>query len=159
MTIWYKKRRIYKYTLAHPCVIQLQLHPEQDIATPFISLNRQGQLALAANYAWDGASGPMPDLPSVMRGALAHDALYQLMRDGHLDAQHYRQQADAVLRQLCLADGMNTLLAAWVYFCVRQFGARYAQSDLRAISNSHTPNGIERNINTNEAYRNIPLSK
>jgi hypothetical protein len=38
-----------------------------------------------------------------MRASLAHDALYQLMREGKLD-QSYRIPADEVLRTIMLAD-------------------------------------------------------
>jgi hypothetical protein len=64
-----------------------------------------------------------------MRGSLIHDALYQLMREQHLDIR-FRAAADRLLFQLCLADGMNPLLARWVYFCVRCFGKAQAQSNV-----------------------------
>ena len=43
-----------------------------------------------------------------MRGALVHDALYQLMRLKQLDYEQYRDRADEVLRDLCKEDGMSS---------------------------------------------------
>lgn len=70
----------------------------------------------------DGPSGPTFDTLTFMRGSLVHDALYQLMREGGLDRQMYREAADITLRQICLEDGMNPIRAWWVYQGVRLFG-------------------------------------
>jgi hypothetical protein len=129
MAIFYKKRRTYKYFLVNSYCFPTHWRLTHAINNAFLQLDVDGTLHIAAKYAWDGASGPMPDLPSIMRASLVHDALYQLMREGHLDQSH-RAAADEILFQLCRSDGMNILLAYWVYFCVRSFGERSAQSDL-----------------------------
>ena len=64
-----------------------------------------------------------------MRGSLVHDALYQLMRDGQLDAGEWRKQADKELRRLCREDGMNPLRAAWVYAAVQLFARKAASRE------------------------------
>mgnify|MGYP001587887616 CR=1 FL=1 len=125
----YKKRRVYKYTLAAPYSFATGIQLERSVSNRFITLRADGQLELASAYAWDGASGPMPDLPSIMRASLIHDALYQLIREQKLASSH-RLACDQLLRQACLADGMSPALAQWVYFCVRRFGARYTRPDL-----------------------------
>ena len=56
-----------------------------------------------------------------MRGSLIHDALYQLMREKHLDHRTYRPVADKILQRLCREDGMSRLRAWWVYQGVRLF--------------------------------------
>lgn len=137
MTIVYQARRHYKYQLAQACELPCAVYPEQEIQTRFIRLSVNGNLWLAPYYAWDGASGPMPDFNSIMRASLVHDALYQLMREGHLDLAKYRPAADQALLRYCLEDGMNPLLARWVYFCVRRFGAKYARSGLRQLPVAH----------------------
>ncbi|WP_157314695.1 hypothetical protein [Chitinibacter sp. GC72] len=133
--IYYQPRRHYRYTLAKSCEFELGWQLPQPVESPFISLSRDGRLRLAERYAWDGASGPMPDLPSIMRASLLHDALYQLMREGHLDRQRFRRSADQLLLQACRADGMNVLLAYWVYACVRLFGERHARSNMKTLAN------------------------
>jgi hypothetical protein len=50
-----------------------------------------------------------------MRGSLVHDALYQLMREEHLERSKYREYADKVLQKMCKEDGMSSLRALWVY--------------------------------------------
>jgi len=64
-----------------------------------------------------------------MRGSLVHDALYQLMREGALPIV-YREEADRLLRRICIEDGMSRLRAAWVLRGVRLGGASSAAPDL-----------------------------
>ncbi len=62
--------------------------------------------------------------------------LYQLIREQHLPLS-YRLATDRLLYTLCLADGMNPLLARWVYFCVRCFGRSHTQRDLIILNPRH----------------------
>ena len=80
-------------------------------------------LLIKEGYAWDGPSGPTVDTQSFMRGSLAHDALYQLMREGSL-APSSREASDVVLRDVCLQDGMSKFRAWYVYKAVRYFARR-----------------------------------
>ena len=91
----------------------------------FVILSTNGLLSLRKGYAWDGASGPAMDTESIMRGALVHDGLYQLMREGGLPLS-YRKPADKLLRKMCREDGMFWLRAWWVYWTVRIFGKEAA---------------------------------
>lgn len=116
----------YKYQLVETYLIEIGIRPVADIVTPFIKLNRDGMLAIMAGYAWDGPSGPTFDTKNFMRGSLVHDALYQLMREQHLDPDMYRLIADKTLVAICKADGMSSIRAAWVYAGVRFGGERPA---------------------------------
>lgn len=80
-------------------------------------------LKIENRYAWDGPSGPTIDTESFMRGSLVHDALYQLMREGHLDRKIWRLYADKLLRKICLEDDMSKFRAWYVYHSVRLFAA------------------------------------
>ena len=64
-----------------------------------------------------------------MRGSLVHDALYQLMRQGHLDPEEHREIADEELRRICQEDGMSAIRAWWVYQGVRLGGAKSAAQE------------------------------
>lgn len=97
--------------------------PEPD---PYIVLYENGWLWVRAGYAWDGPSGPTIDTANFMRGSLVHDALYQLIRQGKLGAEH-RKYADQLLRKMCREDGMSWLRAWWVYRAVRAFGGKAAK--------------------------------
>ncbi len=122
MPISYRKLKKYKYQLLEDYQVQIDLKPDHDIDTPYISLSTSGLLTVHERYAWDGPSGPTFDTKSFMRGSLVHDALYQLMRLRELDYQADRKRADQILRDMCKADGMFALRALWVYYGVHWFG-------------------------------------
>jgi hypothetical protein len=112
----------YKYQLAEDYTMPTGLEVVRTINTGFILLDPFGNLTIRAGYAWDGPSGPTFDTRNFMRGSLVHDAVYQLMREGHMPAS-YRQRADQLLRQICRQDGMSAVRAWWVYWAVRAFAA------------------------------------
>lgn len=116
----FKNIKPYKYKLTR------ELDRQTDITgfivdTPFIKLNPQGLITISALYAWDGPSGPAIDTDNFMRGSLLHDAIYQLIRTNQLP-KPYRLNADRLLRDVCLEDGMFKWRAAWVYLFVRIVG-------------------------------------
>lgn len=127
--IFYKKRRRYKYTLFADYQHPTNIRPSHSISTKFIDLDSSGLLTIKKNYAWDGASGPVFDTQRIMRGSLVHDALYQLMREKHLP-QKARENADWLLREICLEDGMPKFNAELVYLAVDLFGKPYTKPDL-----------------------------
>lgn len=117
----------YNYRLIHSYVYRdTGIHGRVG-GNPFVRVSSEGVLSLAAEYAWDGPSGPSFDTDNFMRGSLVHDALYQLMREAVLDHQRDRKQADQVLRRLCREDGMSWFRAWYVYRSVRLFGAKSAR--------------------------------
>jgi hypothetical protein len=120
----YRDLHNYKYVLAqdyvHPQPVSIKNHNVR--IRRFIDLKPDGRLTVKKGYAWDGASGPAIDTPSIMRGSLVHDALYQLMRMKKLDHKKHRKPADKLFRKMCLADRMSTLRAGYVYQSVRWFG-------------------------------------
>ncbi len=124
--VCYRALHRYKYQLVAPYEHGVGIS-KQAIDTPFLSLDAEGVLRIAPNYAWDGPSGPTIDTLNFMRGALVHDALYQLMRMGKLPFS-YRDQVDRLLRSICLEDGMSRFRAWYVYQAVKVFGSKNAAS-------------------------------
>lgn len=114
----------YKYQLKQDYSLQIPIKPGKDIAPAhgFITLSADGLLFIKNAYAWDGPSGPTLDTRNFMRGSLVHDALYQLMRENHLKAGEFRDDADRLLREHCKEDGMSSIRAWWVYHAVRHGG-------------------------------------
>ena len=112
----------YKYQLKEHYVTDIGIKPDAPINTEYLVLSIEGKLTVNNGYAWDGPSGPTIDTLNFMRGSLVHDALYQLMREGHLDAGEYRDVADRLLQTMCKEDGMTALRAWWVYQGVRLGG-------------------------------------
>ncbi len=116
----------YKYQLKESYVLALGIAPPLPIETDFIQFDAHGNLHIAKGYAWDGPSGPAPDIRSFMRASLVHDALYQLMREGHLDHHAYRDRADRILQRLCKEDGMWRPAAWLAYQFVHGFADPFA---------------------------------
>lgn len=89
------------------------------INSPYINYIDE-ELEIKEGYAWDGASFAI-DTDTFMIGALVHDALYQLIREGYLDKK-YRKACDEELIDKCKRDGMCWLRRKYVYLGVRLFG-------------------------------------
>jgi hypothetical protein len=118
----------YKYQLEENYGILTPIILPMPVMNSFIKLDMGGFLTIKAGYAWDGPSGPTYDSPSFMRGSLVHDALYQLLR-ADLIGQRYRETADAMLRDLCIEDGMWKWRAQYVYRAVRDFAMKAANAE------------------------------
>lgn len=134
MTILYRKITKYKYqTTQHTsCSIPVNAFyglPDTSILTTaggYIRLEfAQRTMQISNGYCWDGPSGPTIDTDNFMRGSLFHDAWYQVMRE-HEYYRQFRDDADRLLRAMCLADGMHPWRARWVYWGVKTFGRRSA---------------------------------
>ena len=111
----YRRLKGYKYELMEPEEFQTAINI--NIRTKYIKII-DGLMTVAAHYASDGPSGPTFDTATFMRGALIHDAFYQLIREGYL-TKHHRKYADQLLRRICLEDGMNRFRAWYIYKAVR----------------------------------------
>jgi len=117
----------YKYRLEEDvCVPTLVAGERITGAGGGISLEPDGSLLVKSGYLWDGPSGPTIDTASSMRASLAHDALYDLIRQGVLSEQR-RAACDETLRRLCVADGMHRVRAFLWWVAVRLSGARFAK--------------------------------
>lgn len=114
----------YRYQLEADYTCQTALQPEQPGGNRFVRIELDGRLIISAGYAWDGASGPAINTPTILKGSLVHDACYQLMRIGVVSVEQ-RDVADQLLREICLQDGMWPPRAWWVYQAVHVFGGRY----------------------------------
>jgi len=126
----YRSLKRWKYQTLRERSIRTQWRPTAAVVSTYgwIQLDTEGRLTITKGYAWDGPSGPSIDTPSFMRGSLFHDALYQLIRERLLpdvDGED-RLQADELIRDVCLADGMFPFRAAYVYRLLRWFGSRAA---------------------------------
>lgn len=124
--IYYKEG--FKYQLTQDHIEEIGIVPSQPIKTEYIWLDEEGFLVVKKGYAWDGASGPTIDTKSSMRGSLVHDALYQLMRMGLLDEKIVRPKADALLKKLCIEDGMNYIRADFWKIAVNLFAESAAKA-------------------------------
>ena len=135
----YKDVHVYKYQLREDYNVEIGLSPAEDITTRFINLSTTGQLIIKEGYAWDGPSGPTLDTNAFMRGALVHDSLYQLIREGNFGAEMSpdwkaaREAADNEMKRLCKEDGMWGFRAWYTFKAVRRFAASAAKSNWHQI--------------------------
>lgn len=117
----------YKYQLEKDFITEVEIFGES-LTSSFIELRPDGYLLIRKGYAWDGPSGPAIDTKDFMRGALIHDALYQLMREYGLN-RDYRPVADTIMRKFCRKDGMGIVRAYIMWFGVRLFGRDSARPE------------------------------
>ena len=121
----YRRLKNYKYQLeadySYPTRIKGYL-----FKTPFLRMDKDGTLTLYKGYAWDGASGPMPDCKSIMRASMLHDALYQLIKMKALPPKAKRI-ADRILRREALKDGLPVFMGWIVYKAVVMFGRLFGR--------------------------------
>lgn len=113
----------FKYQLAESYRVYVDIL-NVSVSTRYLRLTPDGWLTIYQGYCWDGPSGPTIDTKTFMRGALVHDALYQLMRTEYIPVQA-RKHVDQLLYKMCREDGMVWIRAQWVYRGVR-LGAGYA---------------------------------
>lgn len=99
-----KYRKGYKYQLAEDEYFITPFRPPEYISASRITLDPSGTLCVKEGYSYDGPSGPVIDRASNMRGACAHDALYQLMRMELLPHSFWRK-ADRVYADCLREDG------------------------------------------------------
>ena len=132
--IKYKDITKYKYELEEDYIIPLKEldgifvygddNPKYSYATDHLAF-KAGVLTVKKYYTWDGPSGPTIDTDDFMRGALVHDALYQLIRQGVI-RKSFRKKADKILYRICREDGMSWFRAHYVLRGVRWFGGSSA---------------------------------
>ena len=128
----YRKLNNYKYQLLqdYRFLVFIPFLTDVDTELDFIYLSVDGVIIARKGYAWDGPSGPTFDTDSFMRASLVHDVLYQLMREGFISISE-REEADRLLRKICIDDGMPKWRASYVYWAVRAFGRSAAQPSER----------------------------
>ena len=116
----YRRLKGYKYQLAQSFTYDLPAGFDGLIEETDYIILVNNRLMIKEGYAWDGPSGPTIDSKTFMRASLVHDALYQLMREGWID-RSLRIEADRVLRDICIDNGMSRVRAGYVYQAVRWF--------------------------------------
>ncbi len=127
----------YKYLLKSMAKYMTNI-VDVEMSLPFYELLSDGLLIIKPGYAWDGPSGPTFDTKSFMRGSLIHDVLYQILRNPDLQITNnkhiiLRHQADLILHDICVEDGMWKWRAKWVLRGVRAGGGPSAAMKKRPV--------------------------
>ena len=121
-------RKSIKYQLAETYRGNINIRLDADIETDWITLTTRGAITIQRGYGWDGPSGPTWDTQDFMRGALVHDALYQLIRlkllgENDLERESFRNAADLEMKRILKADGMDPIRRFVVYKGVSIFAS------------------------------------
>ena len=115
-----KYRDGYKYQLTEQLLFETDIRPGRNVRSRWVELDKCGILRVREGFAWDGASGPVFDRLANMRGGCIHDALYYLMRNGHIPRNLWRA-ADLEYAKALREDG------AWrITVAVDLFGLKLA---------------------------------
>lgn len=133
----YRELDDYKYQVKKPFTIQTGITGGSAL-TDFISLQGYGLLMIRPYYAWNGSNWSSDE--KAMFASLVHDALYQLMRMGLLSRKVFRKNADALYRDMCIAEGMWKPKAQFRYRMLRLFGkgSTYPEKNPRGKTKSIT---------------------
>ena len=121
--IYYRKGYEYQLEEDYSLLTNLKALGGND----FVWISPEGVLSIKHGYAWDGPSGPTRHTKNTLRGSLVHDACYQLIKLGVLSIDD-RPDADLLLKQILLEDGMNPLRAWWFHKAVQTFGEMYMRN-------------------------------
>lgn len=135
MKLFYEEVDGWKYQLTEdtgPCSYESGIKIDEDIDTPRISMTEDGTLTCKVGFAWNGASGPAVDTKTFMRGSMFHDAMYALMREGHLD-KSYRDDADYMMDDINKEAGMVRIRRWWVLRAVRALAGPAARAKEQVI--------------------------
>ena len=119
LKLTYRELDDYKYQVKEYFKIQTGLSGVS-IVTEFVSLEPNGLLRITAYYAWNGSNWSSDE--HAMIASLVHDALCQLMRLGLLSRTVFRKPADALYRDISIAEGINKYRAGFRYRMLRWFG-------------------------------------
>jgi hypothetical protein len=108
--IHYKEGYKYQFTRDYSCYTGIML--PADVILDFYTLTANGWCHIKKGYAWDGASGPAPDVKSSMRGSAIHDCYCQAAKDGLIDYAATSPGYNRVFGRILAEDGMWRWMAA-----------------------------------------------
>jgi hypothetical protein len=103
----------WKYRTLRDITVYIPIETHE-VDTPYFSLSYGGLLVIFEGYAWDGATCAW-DTPTIMRGSLCHDAVYQALRERLLMPnglycpvlhRKIRKMSDDIFIEICKVDGM-----------------------------------------------------
>lgn len=128
-----KYRKGFKIQLEEDMSVKTDIKPERRIKYArhghnLITLAVGGKLTVHAGYASDLASGPTFNTKSTRRGAVFHDAIYELLRQRLLN-QEWIITADKMLIDICKDDGMYSWRAWYWYKGLRLANGSAANPD------------------------------
>jgi len=120
---------LFKYRLLENYFFDTGITPRKAVESGFIKLMTTGRVHIKAGFSWDGATC-FPDIQSVIRSSLEHDALYTLFILDLLNQRH-RKTVNGRFFAVCVADGMYRFLAKQVYWVLRLLGDNHVRKAIK----------------------------
>lgn len=127
----YRNIKGYRYQTMAPIEIDVSNYfPTENMCIDGFICLEGGLLKLNKGYAWDGPSGPVIHTKNWIKPSLAHDAMYQLIRNRCFkDIESARKKSDDLMYKLLLDGGMSRLRSWYSYKAVRIFGKNAIKSE------------------------------
>ena len=117
------------YQLAAPETLQTSFRLNKEVRIARIVLSCNGELNIAEGYFFDGATG-MIDTETNLRGAVGHDALYNLSRMGVLPHRLHKI-SDNLFCQWLKEDGSWSITIRAAKLALKIMRGRYAHPKQR----------------------------
>lgn len=114
-----KYQKVQGYRVAVKWAYQTQIAIDRIIKTEWVELIK-GLLIMKPGFCFE-PSGPTIKTKSIMRGCCAHDAIYYLIRNGHLKP-YWKEPADDLMREIHLKDNVIDFRASYFHWFVVNFG-------------------------------------
>tara|TARA_R110000772_G_scaffold51809_5_gene118872 strand:+ start:205 stop:639 length:435 start_codon:yes stop_codon:yes gene_type:complete len=125
-----KFKKLWGYQLHEDAFVYTELLGWR-IVTDWIELMPSGKLITKKGYAWDGATGAA-DTDDILIASLFHDAVYQLMDEGHLPIS-CKKIADDLFRDINKLTDMPWYRVRWTYRAVRIGGRPSTTANKRPL--------------------------
>ena len=113
--------RSKKYTVDFAVTIRTIVYPPETVKTRLLTLTTHGDLTIGQGWQFDGATWIPDRTKTVMRAAMCHDAIYELIRQGRLE-KAMQGQADSCFLCMCMEDGIPRWRANFYYFVLSKIG-------------------------------------
>ena len=107
----------HKYVVAEDFEIQTTIYG-YDLQDKFFHLHTDGKLEVFLGYAWDGNSGPFPDVKSTIEASCGHDILCDLINSERLPDVE-QPKADQFYYDTVVRKGLWPFLARQVTLMIR----------------------------------------
>lgn len=122
-TVWwrYKLAGEYTFEFADEFGLSLRADPQGTHNPQALYTITETTLTAREGFKWDGASGPVLQTKNSIRATLVHDIMCEAIADGAF-LPSSRANADLILLELLLADGMSKYRANAWYTVVDAFG-------------------------------------
>ncbi|MCK5614128.1 hypothetical protein KAR91_70340 [Candidatus Pacearchaeota archaeon] len=110
----------WKYKTRKDHGVFTKITPLESIFTKYIILTSNGELIIKNGYGYNDL-GWLPSIKTTMKAMLFHEALYYLVKE-RLLCPSFRVDADKLLRDICIREGMWKWMAWLIYRIVRLMG-------------------------------------